>query len=368
MLCSHTSLATPMIAAQPASLPASPLCAPRLLLAPMEGMVDEVMRRVLTDATAYDWCVTEFVRVSGSLLPIRFFTRIAPELLAASRTAAGTPVRVQLLGSEPACMAENADRLAELLPAGIDLNFGCPAPTVNRHRGGAVLLDEPELLCDIATQVSRAIAGRVPFTAKMRLGVQDKSRALEAAQALADGGAQMIVVHARTKEEGYRPPAHWPWIARIAEAVKIPVVANGEVWTVEDYLRCRAESGLRDVMLGRGAVADPFLAGRIRGHLRGEELSSMAEDWHALRPFIHDFWQRVQKKVEPRHAPGRLKQWLNLLRRNYVQAELLYQAIRPLRECDDIQVVLQASIGDVGAMGVPDATDTVGDVRELAHH
>jgi len=321
----------------------------------MEGMVDDVMRRVLTDATPYDWCVTEFARVSGTLLPVKFFTRIAPELFDASRTAAGTAVRVQLLGSEPACMAENADRLAGLAPAGIDLNFGCPAPTVNRHRGGAVLLDEPELLCDIASHVSRAIQGRVPFTAKMRLGVHDKSRAVEAAQALADGGAEMLVVHARTKDEAYRPPAHWPWIARIAEAVKIPVVANGEVWTVDDYLRCRAESGLRDVMLGRGAVADPFLAGRIRRHLSGAEICSPDADWQAMRPFIHDFWQRVQGKVEARHAPGRLKQWLNLLRRNYPQAELLYQAVRPLRELHDIQIILNTFIG-------------AADVRELAHH
>ncbi|MDB5815447.1 MAG: dihydrouridine synthase family protein [Rhodocyclales bacterium] len=350
MLCSDTPFASSFT-----SLPN----APRLLLAPMEGMVDEIMRRVLTDATEYDWCVTEFARVSGTLLPLRFFTRIAPELLEGSRTAAGTPVRVQLLGSEPACMAENADRLAELEPAGIDLNFGCPAPTVNRHRGGAVLLDEPELLGDIAAQVSRAIAGRVPFTAKMRLGVQDKSRAVEAAQALADGGAQMLVVHARTKEEGYRPPAHWPWIARIAEAVNIPVVANGEIWTVDDYLRCRAESGLRDVMLGRGAVADPFLAARIRCHLRAQAGCSPDDDWHALRPFIHAFWQGVQRKVEARHAPGRLKQWLNLLRRNYTQAELLYQAVRPLREAHDVQIILQTFIG---------VMDVAGDVRELAHH
>lgn len=331
------------------------MAAPHLLLAPMEGMVDDVMRRVLTEASAYDWCVTEFARVSGSLLPARFFTRIAPELLNASRTAAGTLVRVQLLGSEPACMADNADRLAALQPAGIDLNFGCPAPTVNRHRGGAVLLDEPELLSDIATQVGRAIASRVPFTAKMRLGVQDKLRAVEAAQALAEGGVGMLVVHARTKEEGYRPPAHWPWIARIAEAVKIPVIANGEIWNVEDYLRCVSESGLRDVMLGRGAVADPFLAGRIRRHLADQEVCCMEQDWLAMRALIHDFWQRVQAKVEARHAPGRLKQWLNLMRRNYPQAELLYQAVRPLRQSHDIQIILNAFIGPA-------------DVRELAHH
>ncbi len=303
----------------------------------MEGMVDELMRDVLTRATPYDWCVTEFVRVSGSLLPARVFLRTVPELRHASRTAAGTVVRVQLLGSDPACMADNADRLASLQPAGIDLNFGCPAPTVNKHRGGAILLDEPELLHRICREVSAAVAGRMPFTAKMRLGVQDKSRAIEAAQALVDGGAQMLVVHARTKEEGYRPPAHWPWIARIAEAVKVPVVANGEIWTVEDYLRCRAESGLQDVMLGRGAVADPYLASRIRRHLRGEAPGECeGEDWAALQPLLRDYWQAVQIKVEARHAPGRLKQWLNLLRRRYPQAELLYQQIKPLRVAAEI--------------------------------
>lgn len=305
---------------------------PRILLAPMEGMLDDILRATLTQAATYDWCVTEFVRVTSQLLPRRSFTRISPELLSGSRTGAGVPVRVQLLGSDPACMADNADTLARLNPAGIDLNFGCPAPTVNKHRGGAVLLDEPELLHDISRAVSRAVDGRVPFTAKMRLGVKCKSRAIEAATALAEGGAEMIVVHARTKDEGYRPPAHWSWIGRVADAVKVPVVANGEIWTVEDYHRARAESGCRDVMLGRGAVADPFMVERVRASLSGEEVRTPAQDWPRLVPLLHDYWQRVQAKVEPRHAPGRLKQWLNLLRRHYPQAEVLYQQVRTLRE------------------------------------
>lgn len=303
-------------------------------------MVDEIMRDVLTRAAPYDWCVTEFARVSGTLLPVRFFNRLVPELRHGSRTAAGTPVRVQLLGSDPESMAENADRLASLAPAGIDLNFGCPAPTVNKHRGGAVLLDEPELLHRIVSALNRAIGGRVPLTAKMRLGVRDTHRAVEAAQALVDGGAEMLVVHARTKEDGYRPPAHWPWIARIAESVRVPVVANGEIWTVDDYERCRSESGMRDVMLGRGAVADPFLVERLRAHLAGTEVRSPDGDWNRVKPLIDTHWQAVLQKVEPRHAPGRLKQWLNLLRRHYSQAEALYARVRPLRMPDDITPLL----------------------------
>jgi tRNA-dihydrouridine synthase C len=307
----------------------------------MEGMLDALLRTVLTRVGSYDWCVSEFVRVTDNLLPPRSFRRAAPELGTGSRTVAGTPVRVQLLGSDPVLLAANADRLCALAPAGIDLNFGCPAPTVNRHRGGAVLLDEPELLFSIATEVASAIAGRVPFTAKMRLGVRDPGRAVESAQALAEGGAQMLVVHARTRDDRYRPPAHWPWVARIAEAVRVPVVANGEIWTVADYWRCRAEAGCATVMLGRGALADPFLASRIRQSLRGnEENGASDEDWPLIWPLLQEYWTLVRDNVAHRHAPGRLKQWLNLLRRHYPSAESLFEQVKSLREPPDIDRVL----------------------------
>lgn len=315
----------------------------RLLLAPMEGLADELLRDVLTRLGGYDWAVTEFARVSGTVLPQRYFRRISPELQHGSRTAAGTPVRVQLLGSDPACMADNAARLAALGPAGIDLNFGCPAPTVNRHRGGAALLDEPELLHAIARAVRRAVPAAVPVTAKMRLGIRDTARTLDCARALAEGGVAGLVVHARTKADGYRPPAHWGWIARVADAVTTPVVANGEVWSEQDWARCRAESGMADVMLGRGAVADPFLARRIRSGMADGEARLDAE-WLELAPLIDDYWRGVQAKVLPRHAPGRLKQWLNLLRRRYPQAAELYGRIRLARSVAEIDRALAAAV------------------------
>lgn len=313
----------------------------------MEGLLDARLRAVVTRHGGYDWCVTEFIRITDSVLPARSWLRVAPELKNGARTESGVPVRVQLLGSDPGRLAENAAQLARLHPAGIDLNFGCPAKTVNRHRGGAVLLDEPELLHAIAREVARAVPAHIPFTAKMRLGVRDTSRAVEAAQALADGGAQSIVVHARTKLDGYRPPAHWPWIARIAEAVRVPVIANGEIWTVEDYLRCRAESGLADVMLGRGGVADPLLALRIRRHLAGDEAVAPADDWWRIAPGLGEYWQRVLGHVEPRHAAGRLKQWLNLLRRVYPQAEQLYQTLRAVRDNDEVARCLDGAARDL---------------------
>lgn len=297
----------------------------RLLLAPMEGVADFVLRDVLTRIGGYDLAVSEFVRVSGTLLPQRTYARICPEIGSGSRTAAGTPVAVQLLGSDPALLAANAAQLARLAPHGIDLNFGCPAKVVNRHGGGAMLLDRPRLLHDIVHAVSAAVPAAIPVSAKMRLGIADPSRAVDCAQALADGGARAIVVHARTRAQGYRAPAHWEWVARIGQAVGVPVVANGEVWTVRDWARCREVSAARDVMLGRGAVSDPWLARRIRGE---HDPDPGPADWIALRPHVARYWNGVQERAAPVHACGRLKLWLGLLRRNYPEAGVVHAAVR----------------------------------------
>ncbi len=297
---------------------------PRLLLAPMEGLMDHDLRDTLTQIGGVQRCVSEFIRVTDRRLPDRVFRLLMPELDRASRTHAGTPVRAQLLGSDPAVMADNAAALAALGAEGVDLNFGCPAPTVNRHRGGAVLLDEPELVHAIARAVRRAVPPGTPVSAKMRLGNRDHGRMLEAAQAMVDGGAEELVVHGRTKLQGYRPPAYWALIGRVREAVPVPVVANGEIWTVEDARRCRAESGCTDLMLGRGMVADPGLALAIRGEPE--------PGWDDLLPLIGDFWTRIGRRVAPRHRAGRLKQWLNLLRRRHPQAQRLWDRVRTVAE------------------------------------
>lgn len=309
-----------------------------LVLAPMEGLLDWTLRDLLTRVGGVDYCVSEFIRVSGSLLPERTFLRIVPELLNNSRTPAGVPVRTQLMGSDPACVAENAARLATLGPAGIDLNFGCPARTVNRHRGGAVLLDEPELVGRIVAAVRRAVPPAVPVSAKMRLGYQDDARALDCAAAIAAGGADRLVVHARTGAQGYRPPAHWPRLARIRERVAVPVIANGEIWNPEDARRCRAESGCDALMLGRGMVADPGLALRIRG--------AGATRWSALLPLLGQYWQQVEARLRPADRPGRVKLWLNYLRREHPEAQQAYVSIRPLRDPEAVAHLL-------GTLGAP---------------
>ncbi|MBP9783837.1 MAG: tRNA-dihydrouridine synthase, partial [Giesbergeria sp.] len=136
----------------------------------MEGLLDFVLRDILTRVGGVDRCVSEFIRVTGTLLPDKVFYRYLPELHHGGRTLAGTPVRAQLLGSDPVSMADNAAALAALGPEGIDLNFGCPARVVNRHGGGASLLREPERIAEVVAAVRRAVPAAMPVSCKMRLG------------------------------------------------------------------------------------------------------------------------------------------------------------------------------------------------------
>ncbi|MGE5332987.1 MAG: tRNA dihydrouridine synthase [Nitrospirota bacterium] len=312
-----------------------------LLLTPMEGLLDFVLRDVLTRVGGVDRCVSEFIRVTGTLLPDKVFLRYVPELLNGGRTLAGVPVRAQLLGSDPVCMAENAASLAALGPEGIDLNFGCPAKVVNRHGGGAALLQEPERIATLVAAVRRAVPAHLPVSAKMRLGFHDASLALECARAMQDGGACEIVVHARTKLDGYRPPAYWEQIPAIRAAVAVPVVANGEIWTVEDAQRCRAVSGCDALMLGRGMVADPGLARALRAADAGQPGADTVA-WAELLPHLMDFWRLVCADLEPRQRAGRLKQWLNLMRRRFPEAERAYQQVRTMTDQAAITLWLQA--------------------------
>jgi len=312
-----------------------------LLLAPMEGLLDFVLRDVLTRVGGVDRCVSEFIRITGTLLPDKVFLRYVPELNHGGRTLAGVPVRAQLLGSDPVCMAENAARLAALGPEGIDLNFGCPAKVVNRHGGGAALLREPERIAAVVGAVRRVVPAHLPVSAKMRLGYDDASLARECAQAMEAGGACEIVVHARTKVDGYRPPAYWEQIPAIRAAVTVPVVANGEIWTVEDAQRCRAVSGCEALMLGRGIVADPGLARALRAADAGRPGSDEVL-WADLLPHLGDFWRLVCDGLEPRQRAGRLKQWLNLLRRRFPEAERAYQQVRTMTDQQAITLWLAA--------------------------
>ncbi len=321
----------------------------KIFLAPMEGLTDFHMRNMLTRIGGFDACVTEFIRVTDRLHPARVFFHACPELHTAGKTAAGTPVHLQLLGSDPDALADNAARAAELGAPAIDLNFGCPAKTVNRHRGGAVLLDEPETVHAIVAAVRRAVPGQIPVSAKMRLGMRDHSRMLENALGIEAAGADTLVVHARTKEDGYRPPAHWEAIARIGAAVKLPLMANGEIWTVDDARRCQQVSGCNDLMLGRGAISHPVLALELRGE---QVIFGWPEIVHWLAHFL-DAMQASGNADSPdacapawteQGAIGRYKQWLGMLVRNHEPARRLFDQTKTLRSLPEIQRLLHVSL------------------------
>ena len=307
----------------------------RVLLAPMEGVVDAPMREILTSIGGVDLCVTEFIRVTDRLLPASEFYKDCPELKTKSHTRAGTPILVQLLGGQPGPLGENAARAVELGALGIDLNFGCPAKTVNRHDGGATLLKNPSRIFDVVTAVRSAIPEHVTVSAKVRLGFSDKALHIEIAQAAESAGAAWLTVHARTRDEGYRPPAHWEFIGRMRDAVgAMPVIANGEIWTLDDVARARAVSGCRHIMIGRGLLADPFIARELKGGARGT--------WpEALEWFEKFIAMSVREGRGPSFASARAKQWLKSLARRFPEAAVGFEAIKRLDLIDDILKTLR---------------------------
>ncbi|WP_251977473.1 tRNA dihydrouridine synthase [Salinicola avicenniae] len=318
----------------------------------MEGVIDADTRALLSADGTLDWCVTEFVRVVDARLPARVFLRHCPELAQTGEsgplTPTGTPVTLQLLGSDPVALAANAEQAIALGATLLDLNFGCPAKLVNRHDGGASLLRTPARVeAAVAAVANVAARHGASVNAKLRLGFDDKRLALACARAAEAGGAAELVVHARTRREGYRPPAHWEWIARIRAAVSVPVVANGDIWTLEDYWKARSLSGCRDVMLGRGILADPWLARRIR-HWQtsgGERLPPTP--WSVRRETLCRYAASKQADGLPaKFIVSLLKQWLNIMRGRDANAAACFAAIRREQDLHAFLEGLQAWSAD----------------------
>lgn len=309
----------------------------RIFLAPMEGVVDHLMRDTLSRLGGIDICVTEFLRVTDHLYPDKVFYRRCPELASQSLTPNGTPVRLQLLGGQAEPIAENAQKAASLGASAIDLNFGCPAKTVNKHDGGACLLQSANRLYDIVSATRKAVADEIPVTAKIRLGFNDRSGYVENAQAIYEAGANELTVHARSKVDGYRPPAYWESIAEIREAVPIPVIANGEIWSLEDFERCKALSGCSDFMLGRGLLAQPDLARQIKNK-QGLEPSL---NWEALSQTLLSFFYQTADNYPSKYMGNRLKQWLHYLQRQYPQAKTLFTTIKAYRDKEQISTAIK---------------------------
>lgn len=302
----------------------------------MEGLTDPLMRDILTTVGQYDWCVTEFIRVTDSILPDHVYEYYCPELKNNGKTPTGTPVHVQFLGNNIDMLAANAVKAVQLGAPVIDLNFGCPAKTVNRHRGGAVLLDEPETLYAIVNAVRTAVPEHIPVTAKMRLGYLDDHHTLDNALALQDAGAALITIHARTKSDGYTPPAYWEKIHPLKQHIHVPIIANGEIWSLDDALACQQQSGCDDLMIGRGAVTMPDLVNCIRQKNAQQRMS-----WSALLDLQLSFLQGKYKTEIG--LIGRYKQWLGMMSKTYPEAEALWQQVKKVKDLSILLTVLHAS-------------------------
>lgn len=305
--------------------------------APMEGVVDPIMRTIYSRIGGFSRFTTEFVRITDKLLPAHVFQKYSPELLNQGHTAEGTPVYVQLLGGQAQPIAENAAYVATLGAPGIDLNFGCPAKTVNRHDGGATLLKNPNRLFEIISAVRTAVPRHIPVTAKVRLGFSDKSLVREIAQAVDSAEASSLTVHARTRDEGYRPPAHWEFIAEMKSVVKrVPIIANGDIYTVEDYYRCVEVSGCRDVAIGRPAVACPDLALQIRRSVEGVKYEPLV--WADIATHLLPTFIQMSREAKSDHfALTRLKQWLKFLGGRYPDAARLFEEVKREQALLDIR-------------------------------
>ncbi|MBQ3683540.1 MAG: tRNA-dihydrouridine synthase [Succinimonas sp.] len=310
----------------------------RVVLAPMEGVLDYAMRRLLTEINRYDWCVSEFVRVSEVVLPEKVILKEAPELSEGGVTAAGTPVWVQLLGSRPDTVAASALVAVKLGAPGIDLNFGCPSRLVNRSLGGAAVLRTPDLVGDVARAVRDMVPPEIPVSAKIRLGWADAAEAPEIIRNLDRAGVSLITIHARTRHDVYAPgTVKWEAVKPLRELTSIPMIINGDIIDPESCARARELSGLRDVMVGRQAVAVPNLERVLRGNAKPFDVRASLEA--CLR-----FAAILSRRTEEHFIKARIKQFLGYVRKARPEIQDLFREVCRNETLSGILAVIEAGI------------------------
>lgn len=234
----------------------------RAALAPMAGVTDGAFRQVCGGFGAA-YTVSEMISAKA----MEFDDRKTASL--ADVTHDEEPVFLQLFGAEPLCMARAAEKLCRLSPAGIDINMGCPMPKITGGGAGSALMKDPELCGEIVRAVKRACG--LPVTVKMRSGWEKgRVNAPEVARACEQAGADGVCVHGRTRDQLYQGQADWAVIRAVKEAVGIPVIGNGDVTDARSAEAMLAETGCDMVMVGRGALGNPWVFREINGYLRDE--------------------------------------------------------------------------------------------------
>lgn len=305
------------------------------MLAPLQGVTDAILRDLMTSMGGIDACVSVYSRVSVCALPARALARRCPEAARGARTPSGTAVHLQLLGGDPELVAKTACNAAQLGARVVDLNFGCPMGRVNRNEGGAALLRDLGRLERIVDAVRRSTPDWVEVSAKVRTGWSNASEVADIVKAVERGGASWVTVHGRTRAQLYDGSADWEAIGAARRAVTIPVVANGDIRSVEDLARCVKETGCSFFMIGRGALAKPELFRQLSG--------IEAEAWCAdrrLRLLVTYGDRCVDAGFSRGSVVGKIKGWWRYMALGDTEVAARFERARRLTKWDDVRSLL----------------------------
>jgi nifR3 family TIM-barrel protein len=258
----------------------------RVLQSPLSGVTDLVFRRLVRRYAPDSMMYTEMVNATGL-----HYVRQLPQIMEVDPNE--RPISIQLFDCRPDFLAEAAKMAVEEGADTVDINMGCPVNKITKNGGGSSLLRQPEVAEAIVRSVVQAVD--VPVTVKTRIGWTDKEiTILDFARRMEDAGAQMITVHGRTRAQGYNGPAKWEWIAKVKQALTIPVIANGDIFSVEAAVRCLEQTGADGVMCSRGTMGYPFLVGEVDHFLKtGEEKTPLTaiERLQCAREHLWMLWE-----------------------------------------------------------------------------
>ena len=263
----------------------------RVLQSPLSGVTDLVFRRLVRRYAPKSMMYTEMVSAKEihHLQEMPRIMEIDPK---------ESPISIQLFDCRPDFMAEAAQKALAQGANTIDINMGCPVNKITKKGGGSSLLRQPEVAEAIVKTVVGAV--NVPVTVKTRIGWNDNEiNILEFALRMEDAGAQMLTLHARTRAQGYNGAAKWEWIGKVKEVLSIPVIANGDIFSVETAVKCLSITGADGVMCSRGTLGYPFLVGEIDYFLKtGQLLPSPTpiEKLHCAKEHLYGLWQYKGKR------------------------------------------------------------------------